>query len=176
MIFTHNEGIIVSYRLEQVTSMMILRSMSALNKGDGSMFKKHKKNKISNAMIFTHNCACRIVAGRLEQTASMMSSGSTLGTTVDGTHKGAGITKMQGQISRVQYSFEEQSWISNVYIKQRGLNHQGYESLDNINMKTDDIELSGDLELDNTASKTIFEFDEHKAEIDNRKDQRFEEV
>ena len=48
-----------------------------------------------------------IVCGPLEQTASMMSMGSTLATTIDGTHKGAGITKMQGQISRVQYYFEQ---------------------------------------------------------------------
>ena len=33
----------------------------------------------------------------------MMALGSTLGTTIDGSHKGAGITKMQGEISRVGY-------------------------------------------------------------------------
>ena len=50
-----------------------------------------------------------MVCGRLESTPSMMALGSTLGTTVDGNHKGAGITKMQGQISRVQYYFENES-------------------------------------------------------------------
>ena len=137
------------------------------------IFKKLKNVDYSN-IVFTHNCACRIVAGRLEQTASMMSLGSTLGTTVDGTHKGAGITKMQGQISRVQYYFEQQSWINDVYFKQRGLSNLGYNK-DNL-AEIEEIELSGELDLDNTSSKTVFEFDEHRAEIDNRKDQRFEEV
>lgn len=140
------------------------------------MFKR--KNKLraedSNNMIFTHNCAARIVAGRLEQTASMMALGSTLGTTVDGSHKGAGITKMQGQISRVQYYFEQQSWINDTYFKQRGLDNLGYSP--NAEEAIDDIELSGDIELDNTNSTTVIDFDEEHAEIDNRKDQKFEEV
>lgn len=136
---------------------------------------KTTKNKIGRDMIFTHNCAARIVAGRLEQTASMMALGSTLGTTVDGTHKGAGITKMQGQISRVQYYFENQSWINETYFKQRGLNELGY--LEEIaDTSLDDIELSGDIELEDSHSKTVIDFDDQHAEIDNRKDQKFEEV
>lgn len=138
------------------------------------MFKK-KKHKIEPNAIFTHNCAARIVAGRLEQTASMMALGSTLGTTVDGTHKGAGITKMQGQIARVQYYFENQSWIYNTYFKQRGLNKLGY--LDNQEeLLADDIELSGEIELNDSKDKTVFDFDGEHAEIDNRKEQKFEEV
>ena len=128
-------------------------------------------------MIFTHNCAARIqiVAGRLEQTASMMSLGSTLGTTVDGTHKGAGITKMQGQISRVQYYFEEQKWIDETYFSQRGLDSLGY--LDGVSEQAaDEIELEGDIDLDNTNSTVKIEFAGEQAEIDMRKDQKFEEV
>ena len=127
-------------------------------------------------MIFTHNCAARIqvVAGRLEQTASMMALGSTLGTTVDGTHKGAGITKMQGQISRVQYYFEQQKWINETYFKQRGLNELGYIG-ENVQV-SDDIELEGDIDLDNMNSTTVIDFSGEHAEIDNRKDQKFEEV
>ena len=139
------------------------------------MFKT-KSKKLNNNAIFTHNCGARIVAGRLEQTASMMALGSTLGTTVDGSHKGAGITKMQGQISRVQYYFEEQSWISDVYFKQRGLNKLGYTESSNIKDTLDDIDLSGEIDLDNSASTTIFDFDDQHAEIDNRKEQKFEEV
>ena len=55
------------------------------------------------------SCGARVVCGRLEGTPSMMALGSTLGTTIDGHHKGAGITKMQGEISRVQYYYEDQS-------------------------------------------------------------------
>ena len=115
-----------------------------------------------------------MVCGRLEQTASMMALGSTLGTTVDGSHKGAGITKMQGQISRVQYYFEKQSWITDVYFKQRGLDNLGYTP-DSIEV-ADEVELSGDIDLDDSKSKTVIDFDGEHAEIDHRKDQKFEEV
>lgn len=105
----------------------------------------------------------------------MMSLGSTLGTTVDGTHKGAGITKMQGQISRVQYYFEEQKWIDETYFSQRGLDSLGY--LDGVSEQAaDEIELEGDIDLDNTNSTVKIEFAGEQAEIDMRKDQRFEEV
>lgn len=132
-----------------------------------------KINKPKNA-IFTHNCGARVVCGRLESTPSMMALGSTLGTTIDGSHKGAGITKMQGEISRVQYYFEQQKWIDEVYFKQRGLNSLGY--LEGQIEETEDIVLEGDIELDNTASKTVIDFDEQHAEIDTRKDQKFEEI
>lgn len=106
----------------------------------------------------------------------MMALGSTLGTTVDGTHKGAGITKMQGQISRVQYYYERQAWITDVYFKQRGLDPLGYTiGAENSNV-ADEIELSGDIDLDNSVSTTVIEFDGEHAEIDSRKDQKFEEI
>ena len=87
------------------------------------MFKKLKNT------IFTHNLMQQsqgLSAVRLDQTPSMMALGSTLGTTIDGSHKGAGITKMQGEISRVQYYFEQQKWINETYFKQRGLDELGY--------------------------------------------------
>ena len=105
----------------------------------------------------------------------MMALGSTLGTTIDGSHKGAGITKMQGEISRVQYYFEQQKWINDVYFKQRGLNSLGYLD-DQPEEKVEDIDLSGTIDLDNSASKTVIDFDDQHAEIDTRKDQRFEEI
>ena len=105
----------------------------------------------------------------------MMALGSTLGTTIDGSHKGAGITKMQGEISRVQYYFENQNWIQNVYFKQRGLNQFGYLD-DTVSQVAEDISLSGVEELDNSNSKTVIDFDDQHAEIDSRKDQRFEEL
>ena len=105
-----------------------------------------------------------------------MALGSTLGTTVDGTHKGAGITKMQGQISRVQYYFENQKWITDTYFKQRGLDALGYVDGSISNQAADEIELSGDLDLDNMNSNTVIDFDGEHAEIDTRKDQKFEEV
>jgi len=121
------------------------------------------------------SCGARVVCGRLEGTPSMMALGSTLGTTIDGHHKGAGITKMQGEISRVQYYYEDQSWIQKVYFKQRGLNQFGY--MDDVPAeKPEDINLSGTIDLDNNNSKTVIDFDGQHAEIDNRKDQRFEEI
>lgn len=105
----------------------------------------------------------------------MMALGSTLATTIDGTHKGAGITKMQGQISRVQYYFEKQSWINEVYFKQRGLDSLGYTP-DSKKDNEEDIVLEGDLDLDNYNSKTVIDFSGEHAEIDSRKDQKFEEI
>ena len=104
----------------------------------------------------------------------MMALGSTLGTTIDGSHKGAGITKMQGEICRVQYYFEQQAWIYDTYFKQRGLNKLGY--LDGETENVEDIELSGEIELDNSTQTTVIDFDGEHAEIDNRKDQKFSEV
>ena len=134
------------------------------------MFKKNKVTEENG--IFTHNCAAKIVAGRLEQTASMMALGSTLGTTIDGTHKGAGITKMQGQISRVQYYFEQQNWIKDTYFKQRGLDDLGYKN----KVELEEEELGGEIDLDNFDGKTVIDFGGEHAEIDNRKDQKFNEV
>ena len=107
----------------------------------------------------------------------MMSMGSTLATTIDGSHKGAGMTKMQGEISRVQYYFENQKWINETYFKQRGLDELGYTpGMSDDTGNLDDIELSGDIELDSSNHTTVIDFDGEHAEIDNRKDQRFEEV
>ena len=106
----------------------------------------------------------------------MMSMGSTLATTIDGTHKGAGLTKMQGQISRVQYYFEKQSWINDTYFKQRGLDNLGYTIGSQNSEVSDDIVLEGDMEIGNSNSTTVIDFAGEHAEIDHRKDQKFEEV
>ena len=105
----------------------------------------------------------------------MMALGSTLATTIDGTHKGAGMTKMQGQISRVQYYYENQKWINETYFKQRGLDNLGY-TIGSMNDSSDEIELSGDIDLDNTNSTTVIDFSGEHAEIEHRKDQKFEEI
>lgn len=104
-----------------------------------------------------------------------MALGSTLATTIDGTHKGAGMTKMQGQISRVQYYYENQKWINETYFKQRGLDNLGY-TIGSMNDSSDEIELSGDIDLDNTNSTTVIDFSGEHAEIEHRKDQKFEEI
>ena len=106
----------------------------------------------------------------------MMALGSTLATTIDGTHKGAGMTKMQGQISRVQYYYENQKWINETYFKQRGLDDLGYTIGSQNAENTDEIELVGDIELGNNNSTTVIDFSGEHAEIDSRKDQKFEEV
>ncbi|MEE3344259.1 MAG: hypothetical protein VZS44_09235 [Bacilli bacterium] len=140
-----------------------------------SKFKKVEPPEITEDMVFTHNCGARMVCGRLEPTPSMMALGSTLGTTIDGSHKGAGITKMQGEICRVQYYFEQQKWINETYFKQRGLNELGYLD-ENISNVAEEIELEGTIDLDDSHTTTVIEFDDEHAEIDNRKDQKFSEV
>lgn len=106
----------------------------------------------------------------------MMSMGSTLATTIDGNHKGAGMTKMQGQISRVQYYFEKQSWINDTYFKQRGLDNLGYTIAEDEANNADDITLEGEIDLENNNSKTVIDFSGEHAEIDHRQNQNFEEV
>ena len=54
------------------------------------------------------------------------------------------------------------------------LNKLGY--LEGATEETDDIELSGEIDLDNSNTKTVIEFDDERAEIDTRKDQKFTEV
>lgn len=106
----------------------------------------------------------------------MMAVGSTLATTIDGTHKGAGMTKMQGQISRVQYYFENQKWINETYFKQRGLDSLGYTIGTENSESVEDIVLEGDIDLENNNGKTVIDFAGEHAEIDHRHDQKFEEV
>ena len=74
-----------------------------------------------------------------------------------------------------EYYFEQQKWINEVYFKQRGLDDLGYtNTMSDFNL--DDIELSGEIELDDNNSTTVIDFAGEHAEIDNRKDQKFEEI
>ena len=45
-----------------------------------------------------------------------------------------------------------------------------------MNDSSDEIELSGDIDLDNTNSTTVIDFSGEHAEIEHRKDQKFEEI
>ena len=47
---------------------------------------------------------------------------------------------------------------------------------DTVSQVAEEITLSGVEELDNSNSKTVIDFDDQHAEIDSRKDQRFEEL
>lgn len=126
-----------------------------------------------NIPLFTHNCGARMVCGRLGSTASLMALGSSLATTVDGSHKGRGIVSSQGEITGIQYYFTDGfGWIENWW-KERGFDENGYAPEDKA-VKA--IELSGEEEIKLTQDKTEYEFDDIKKEVDKSLEQVFEEI
>ena len=140
--------------------------------------KKFNLIKILNiSSIFTHNCQERLVCGQLGSIASRMALDDQQATTIDGTHKGAGIVRAQGIISHVQYYFEEQSWIKDWY-KKRGLTEFGYELNEDPNFEIDSesIDLGEDEDITIDENKTIIEFNNIHKEIDHSADQKFEEI
>lgn len=128
--------------------------------------------------IFTHNCAQRLVCGQLGSVASRMALDDNQATTIDGTHKGAGMVKAQGQVTTIQYYFENQSWLFDNWFKKRGLTRKGYEPWEDPNAAIDpsSINLGEDEDISIQKNKTEIDFNGIHREIDNSKDQKFEEI
>lgn len=131
-----------------------------------------------DASVFTHNCAQRLVCGQLGSVASRMALDDNQATTIDGTHKGAGMIKAQGQVTTVQYYFENQSWLFDNWFKKRGLTAKGYEPWEDPNADIDpsSINLGDDEDIEISKDKTEIDFNGIHREIDNTKDQKFEEI
>ena len=122
--------------------------------------------------LFTHNCAGRVICGRLGSTASLMALNNSLATTIDGAHKGRGIVSVNGEISNIQYYFTPISWIEEWW-QDRGFDKNGYLP----NEKKHIVEeLSGEETVELEQDKTTFEFDDVKKEVDKTLDQVFEEI
>lgn len=136
---------------------------------DYSMVEKRK--------VFTHNCQERLVCGQLGIVASRMALDDTLATTIDGTRKGAGIVKSQSVKTHIQYYFEKQNWIEQ-WFEKRGLTKKGYEPHEDPNVTIDPntIDLGDDEEITMQQNKTVIEFQNIRKEINNSKDQKFEEI
>lgn len=128
-------------------------------------------------IAYTHNCAMRIVCGRLGTIASVMALGSTVATTINGERKGAGIISSQGSMDNIQYYYADHSWIVD-YFKDRGLDKFGY-AIDNATA-TDDLEmlenLEGEEEITIKEDSMEFEFDGVKAKVEKKVNQKFEEI
>ena len=128
--------------------------------------------------VIQNNCQQRFVCGRLGSVASMMALGNTQATAIDGSHKGAGMASSQGVVSNVQYYYADPSWIVDWFVK-RGLTEKGWETWEDPNASIDasSIDLGNDEEnIDMSDSKTVIDFQDIHAEIDNSKDQKFKEV
>lgn len=127
--------------------------------------------------IFTHNCMQRLICGQLGSVASRMALDDNQATTIDGTHKGAGMVKAQGIVSNIQYYFEQQKWIEDWFTK-RGLTNKGWELHEDPNASIDanSIDLGDDEEINIITNKTVIEFNDIHKEVDNTKAQKFEEV
>lgn len=135
------------------------------------------EDSINNRTVLTHNCMQRLVCGQLGSIASRMALDNMQATTIDGKHKGAGMTKSQGIINNVQYYFTEQTWIEDWYAK-RGLTEKGFEPGEDPNEEIDPstINLGDDEEITIDKKVTRMEFNKEIREIDNTKSQKFEEV
>lgn len=135
------------------------------------------KEAVEENSVLTHNCMQRLVCGQLGAIASRMALDNMQATTIDGKHKGAGMTKSQGVINNVQYYFTEQTWIESWYAK-RGLTDKGFEPGEDPNEQIDPstINLGDDEEIMIDKKVTRIEFNKEVREIDNTKSQKFEEV
>lgn len=138
---------------------------------------KFNENEYVNEMtIFTHNCMQRLVCGQLGSIASRMALDDQSATTIDGTHKGAGLIKAQGQKSHIQYYYADPEWIEEWYRK-RGLDKKGYGPEDKeANEVAENIDFGEDEEITIDENKVTMEFNDIKKEIDFTKDQEFEEL
>lgn len=124
--------------------------------------------------IWSRNCQGRLVCGKLGSIASGMALGNSLATTIDGSHKGAGMVAFNGEIQNIQYYFEDQSWISKWY-KEHGMDEKGYP----IGCQEKEYEvLLGDDEEEFSISDNDqhFEFSGIEKDVLNRKEQKFENL
>ena len=127
--------------------------------------------------VLTHNCAERLVCGKLDAVASRMSTGSSIATTIDGSHKGAGLVRAQGEVTFLQYYFDNQSRILDWYRK-RGLTDKGYNPGEDPNAKIDPstIDLGEDEDITLENNTTEIKFKENVVTVDNTQSQKFEEI
>lgn len=134
--------------------------------------------ELSEEAIYTHNCMERLVCGQLGSIASRMALDNQDATTIDGRHKGAGIVKAQSVIQHIQYYFEQQKAIEK-WFTERGMDSKGYDPSDKKSNVVDPDSIDfGDDEEEITIQnkKTVIEFQDIHKEIDNNKDQKFNEV
>lgn len=122
--------------------------------------------------IFSKNCSGRLVAGRLNSTASLMALGNSLATGIDGNHKGAGIVSVDGQMSNVQYYYADPSWIEE-WFKARGMDKNGREPGKS---QDKEIVLEGEEEFSIRDGDEVYKFEDIEKKVVNKKEQKFENI
>lgn len=134
--------------------------------------------------VFVHNCQGRIGCGRLQSMSSMMLFGNTIGTSIDGNAKGAGIFSANSVLYNIQYFFESPDWIKNWY-KKCGFSNMGYvihgsypEVKETEEEPQEDVDVSKE-ELDGIfdfkPEVSIFEYDENlRKEVNRTEKQSFD--
>lgn len=129
--------------------------------------------------VFTHNCQYRFVCGRPKTIESVLALGSAIGTqTIDGSHVGQGMISSNGEMSLVQYYFEETKWLLD-WFAQRGLDSKGWEPGKNPEESSGD-EGAIDIPLEDMELKpkedTVIDFLDEHAIVSNQTEQKFREV
>lgn len=137
-----------------------------------------KKDKV----IFVHNCQGRLACGRLGSIASMMFSGNTVATTINGAVPGEGMLCMNGVIYNVHYYFTEVDflfeWFKKCGFSKKGYTTKGVYAEEAIKQEKETVE-----EVTVDELEDIFEFnpelvefkidDDHKKEINRSRPQEY---
>lgn len=124
--------------------------------------------------LFTSNCAGRIACGNVSSVASQMALDNSLGTTIKGDHKGAGIYSVNKEMTNIQFYYADQKWIKDWY-NERGLDDKGYPQ-DKKEEGRPIVLDDEDEELHLSHDNITYEFQDEKKEIANQKEQHFETV
>lgn len=125
----------------------------------------------------TRNCGQRLVCGRLGSVASRMALDDNQATTIDGTHKGAGIIKSQGEVAHIQYYFTEQNSIEK-WFTDRGLTRKGFAPGEDPSEAIDPskLDFGEDEDLSIEHKRTDIDLAGLHREVDFTQNQKFEEV
>lgn len=168
------------YEIVVLKNNNLLKRISInINKSEKTISHKEFVNLVSEdyRKVLTHNCAQRLVCGKLDPVPSRMATGSSIATTIDGTHKGAGLVRAQGEVTFLQYYFDNQSRILDWYRK-RGLTDKGYNPGEDPNAEIDPstIDLGEDEDITLENNTTEIKFKENVVTVDNTQSQKFEEI
>ena len=160
------------FMLPDIDSKLHISSMPNVDKNSSNYNTPNKKQT-----VLTHNCGARMVCGRLGSVASRMALDNQDATTIDGTRKGAGIVKSQGEVTHVQYYFELQKWIVS-WFKKRGLTENGYMPSEDPNATIDpaSLDFGDDEDMSINRDKTEIDFANVHREVDHTQNQKFKEV
>lgn len=126
--------------------------------------------------VIRSNTGFRCFCGRAtESGSSLVALDNTLATTIDNSKPGAGIIQSAGNPQFVRFYFSKFEDLDDYYRK-RGLDNLGYTPLELENTSANLEDLEGEEELTSNNDKTVFEFNEERAEIEKRQEQKWENI